>query len=129
MSRWLFFPSPAVLAEVIATCTGWTVQPFQPIRVANGLSAGPYGTGILEVYLRSDGYGAFFDFGNGTNATNFLSSNSSRDIVIDHDSGIYLWDTTAATMSVFATQYITLPLTGWSGTIPGATDAATISLG
>jgi hypothetical protein len=80
--------------------------------------------------LRSDSFGAFIRFNNGTNASAFISSHGSRDIVIDHDSGTYSWDNTSGGgMSIFATVYVRLNLSGWSGTLPGASDAATVSLG
>lgn len=121
---------PSVGAEVVGTCTSWYVSVTNPIRSANGWTAGPYGSGSIDMDLRSDSFGAFIRFNNGTNASAFISSHGSRDIVIDHDSGTYSWDNTSGGgMSIFATVYVRLNLSGWSGTLPGASDAATVSLG
>lgn len=125
----IFVPAAAT-TEVVGTCTGWAVLETEPIRSANGWTAGSSGSGSIDMDLRSDFRGAFIKFDNGTNASGFISSHGSRDIVIDHDSGTYSWDNTSGGgMSIFATVFVRLNLSGWSGTLPGATDAATVSLG
>ena len=124
-----FIPA-AVTDEVVGTATGWTVTATEPIRSANGWVAGNSGTGSIDMDLRSDSFGAFIKFDNGTNASAFISAHGSRNIIIDHNSGTYSWNNTSGGgMSIFATVFVRLNLSGWSGTLPGASDAATVSLG
>ena len=125
----IFVPAPVATVEVIGTCTGWSTSGSNPIRSANGWVAGPYGTGSVDMDLRNDAFGAFLKFDTGASASAWLSSNSARDVEIVHDSGSYYWDNaTGGGMSIFATVNIRLNLSGWSGTLPGATDAASINL-
>jgi hypothetical protein len=124
-----FIPASAPTVEVVGTCTGWSVQTTNPIRSANGWTAGPFGTGSIDMDLRNDSLGAFIRFNNGTNASAFIASHGARNIEIVHDSGTYAWNNSSGGgMSIFATVFVRLNLSGWSGTIPDATDAASVNL-
>ena len=127
--RWLHWPAAAAASEVVGTCTGWSTSTSNPIRSAIGWSAGSSGSGSNDLDLRNDGYGAFLVFDSGPEASAFISAHGSRSITVTHDSGTYAWDNTAGSgMSIFATDNVRLNFAGWSGDLPGASDAATVTL-
>lgn len=127
---WLYWPEEAAsLVETVGTCTGWVENPTNPIRESLGWTAGSSASGSVKMDLRNDSFGAFLAFDNGTNASAFISSHGSRNITITHSSGTYVWNNSSGGgMSIFATVYVRLNLSGWSGTLPGASDAATVIL-
>jgi hypothetical protein len=125
--RWLYWPA-ITATEVVGTTTGWVESVTNPIRSAVGWSAGPFGSGSTSMDLNNV-HGAFIIFNTGANASAFITANGSKNVKIDHVSGQYTWNNSSGGgMSIFATVYVKLALTGWSGTIPGATDVATITV-
>lgn len=127
--RWLHWPAAAAATEVVGTCTGWFVSPSNPIRSAIGWAAGSSGPGSNNMDLRSDSFGAFLTFDSGPEASNFISLHGSRNITITHTSGTYVWNNSSGGgMSIFATTSVKLSLAGWSGTLPGASDSAIVTL-
>ena len=128
MSRWLFFPSPTVSTLEVGTCTGWTAGGGTIVRTSSGWVAGTYGAGSVKLMFRTDSFGAFLQFTDGTAASAWLASHSSNGVrVTDSFSNVYDWS--GGTMSVFATKYITLPLANWSGNLPASgTNSTTVEL-
>lgn len=127
MSRWLFFPSPAVSTISVGTATGW--DQYNPtITRALGWSSGTAGTGIFRLDLRSDSYGGFFWFPSGTTRDAWMSSYSGyKTRITDASANVYEF---TGTYLNFGGVYIQMSLTGWSGTLPtiSTSNATTIEL-
>ena len=117
MSRWLFFPSPAVSTLEVATVPQWLFNSTTIPVESKNLVAGPYGAGALNIQLRTDANGAFFQFTSSTTANAWLTNYSTYGLrITDSNANVYEWS--GGTMSIFAGSYIKLPLANWSGTIP-----------
>ena len=118
----IFVPAPVATVEVIGTCTA---GPHHRLTGSALQSAGwqvHTAPARSNMFLRNDAFGAFIRFDNARPQHRHGSaSNSARDVEIVHDSGSYYWDNaTGGGMSIFATVYVRLNLSGWSGTLPGA---------
>lgn len=117
MSRWLFFPSPAVSTLQVATVPRWLANSATVPVESKNLVAGPHGAGAVYIQLRTDANGAFFQFTNSTTANAWISNYSTYSLrITDSNANVYEWS--SGTMSIFAGSYVKLPLANWSGTMP-----------
>lgn len=128
MSKWLFFPSPAVSTLTVGTCAGWSGSGGH--RTSLTWSAGTDGAGTTKLVLRADSFGSFLYFTNNTTRDAFRTAYQGYNMrVTDASSNVYEWS--GGTIDVFTTAILQLgPLTNWSGTFPTAsgTNASTIEL-
>ena len=115
-NRWIFFPAPASTSLSVATCS-FVLGSSPTVRNSNTWVAGSSGTDSVSFALRDDAFGAFLRFGNRTSAQSWLTSFSSSSVrITDASSNVYEWS--GGSMSLFATVYVQMPLTNWSGTLP-----------
>jgi len=126
MSRWLFFPAPVVSTLPVATCSfsaGGVGDKI--VRYGGSWVADTNGSGSTFMQLRNDAFGAFIQFSTSSAASTWLSAFSTYSVrITDSSSNVYEWS--GGTMSTFASVYVKLALSNWSGSLP--TGSSTVEL-
>jgi hypothetical protein len=112
-----FIPAVTSNYETLGTCTGWQINPYQPIRRSIGYTAGSSGLGTTQVDIRSDGFVGFIYFVDATARSNWQSlfSGYTTFRVTDGNSNVY--ENVSCTFNTFTSTTVSLG-GSWTGTLP-----------
>jgi len=118
-----FIPASTSAYLTLATTTGWSINPSDPIRTSLGYVAGPAGPNSTRFDVRSDGFRGFIYFVDqaSRDAWRAVYAGFTTLRITDGSSNVY--ENTSCTFNQFTTTTVVLNGT-WTGTLP--TNSASI---